>query len=98
MYDNLTAKIEAMFAEMHAEGYAGKHSRVLEIIQATRAALTPPGGRLGAWEAEELDYAESAVRGNFLFLALNATKKASVVSTLPRDEYDYGFNYAKRKT
>lgn len=98
MHGELTARIGAMFAELHADGYAGKHGRTLEIIRATRTALTPPGGQLGPWEEELLDYAEDAVHGNFLFLALNAAEKAIVVSALPRDEYEYGFNYAKRRT
>jgi hypothetical protein len=98
MHDELAARIEAMFAELHADGYAGKHDKVLEIIHATRTALTPAGGQLGPWEAEQLAYAEGAVRMNFLFLALNATEKAITVSLLPRGEYEYGFNYTKPKT
>ena len=54
-------------------------------------------GKLGPWEAEELEYAENAVRSNFLMLALTATDKALAVSQLPPDEYDYGFNYTKPK-
>jgi hypothetical protein len=96
MDSELAAKIEAMFAELHADGYDGKHEKVLEIIRATRMALTPAEGPLGPWEAEELSYAEAAVHVNFLLLALNATDKAIAVSQLPRDEYEYGFNYGGR--
>jgi hypothetical protein len=34
---NWPAKIEAMFAELHADGYDGRHKKVLEIIRATPA-------------------------------------------------------------
>lgn len=96
MDGKLTAKIEAMFAELHSDGYDGKHEEVLKIIRATRVALSSAEGRLGPWEAQELAYAEASVRVNFLLLALNATAKAIAVSQLSRDEYDYGFNYGGR--
>lgn len=97
MFDELTGKIEAMFAELHAEGYEGKHQKVLNLIHEARAALTNGDGTLPPWEAEELAYAEAAVHWNWLRLALVATEKAIAVSELPRDEYEYGFNYTKPK-
>jgi hypothetical protein len=97
MHDELKGSFDAIFAELQADGYAGKHGKVLEAIQATRAALTPAGGKLGPWETELLAYADGAVEMSFLILALNATEKAIAVSDLPVDEYDFGFNYGKRK-
>ena len=43
MAAELAAQIEAMFAELHADGYDGKHEKVLKIIRAARIA----GGQLG---------------------------------------------------
>jgi hypothetical protein len=39
MESELAARIEAMFAELHADGYDGKHEKVREMIRATRMAL-----------------------------------------------------------
>jgi hypothetical protein len=89
----LATKIEAMFAKLRADGYDGKHEKVVKISRATRMALSPAEGRLGPWEAQELAYAEAAVRVNLPLLTLNATAKTFAVSQLPRDEYEYGFSY-----
>lgn len=91
MFDDLTGNIDAMFGQL-SDGYEGKHQQVLDLIQAARVALTQENGELGPWEAHQLDYAESALKSNYLRLALGSTEKALVVSQLPRDEYDYGFN------
>ena len=96
MDGKLTAKIEAMFAEPHSDGYEGSTRRCVKIIRATRVALSSAERRLGPWEAQELAYDEASVRVNLLLLALNATAKAIAVSQLPRDECEYGFNYGGR--
>lgn len=95
MFDNVMSQLDAMAAELADRNYDGKHAKVWGIIQDARCALTKEKGKLGPWEAEELEYAENAVRNNFLMLALTATDKALAVSQLPSDEYDYGFNYTK---
>lgn len=96
-FDEVTAQLDAMAVELAGRNYEGKHNQVWGIIQDARRALTKARGKLGPWEAEELEYAENAVRSNFLMLALTATDKALAVSQLPSDEYDYGFNYTKFK-
>lgn len=98
MFDDLHEKINALFAELGAEGYEGKHQKVLDLVREARVALTKDDGTLPPWEAEELARAEDAVRWNWLRLAVFATEKAIAVSQLPADEYEYGFNYTKPKT
>lgn len=97
MFDDLYEKIDALFAEINAEDYKGKHQKVLDLIHEVRAALTKGDGTLPPWEAEELARAEDAVRWNWLRLAVFAVEKALAVSQLPPDEYQYGFNYTKPK-
>ena len=97
MFDEVTAQLDAMAEELADRNYEGKHDKVRGIIQEARRALTKENGKLGPWEAEQLEYAENAVRNNFLMLALTATDKALDVSQLPPDEYEYGFNYSKPK-
>jgi hypothetical protein len=92
----LATRIEAMFAELQADRYDGKHDEVLSIIRDARDALAAALGELGPWEAQELADAEAAVHMNLLLLALHATEKAIAVSRLPRDEYEYGFNRRSR--
>lgn len=93
---DLRQRIQGMFSELQVDGYEGKHDGVLDIIATARRDLTFADGQPGPWEAEELAYAETAVRTNFLMLALNAVEKAIAVSQLPREDYEYGFNYTKR--
>lgn len=96
MSHELTEKIRAMFGELHADGYEGKHEKVLELVREARGVLVKSHGKVGPWEAEELARAEVSVKCNFLRLALHEIEKAIDVSELPKDEYDYGFNYTKR--
>lgn len=96
-FEEVTEQLDAMAMELAGRNYEGKHDKVWGIIQDARRALTKARGKVGAWEAEELEYAEKAVRSNFLMLALTATHKALAVNQLPSDEYDYGFNYTKCK-
>ena len=91
-FDEVVAQLDTRAAELANRNYEGKRDKVWGIIQDARRVLTKASGRLGPWEAEELEYAENAVRSNFLMLALTATDKAIAVSQLPSDEYDYGFN------
>jgi hypothetical protein len=93
----LTERIDELFAELWEDGYPAKHEKILDLIQNCRSALTSPDGTLGKWEAAELAYAESAVRINFLRLALTAIKKAIAVHQLTPEEYEYGFNYSTPK-
>lgn len=93
----LNDKIGELVAELFETGYEKQHERVLALIQECRVALANTTGELGPWEAHELDYAEAAVRANFLRLALTAVEKAIAVSKLSNDEYEYGFNYGRRE-
>lgn len=97
MSHELAEKIQATFAELYADGYDGKHEKVLELVREARGALEASHGKLGPWEAEELARAEVAVKCNFLRLALHEIQKAIDVSELPKAEYDYGFNYTKQR-
>ena len=56
MDEELGAKIEAMFVELHAHSYDGKHDKVLN--RATWRALTPAAGR-GRALGLPRNYAES---------------------------------------
>ncbi|VVE18413.1 hypothetical protein [Pandoraea cepalis] len=77
-----------------AISYVGHEQTVLEIIDDCQRAMEEEReGAIGPWEQRELDYARVAVRSGFLRLALVAAEKALIVSQLPRDEYEYGFNF-----
>jgi hypothetical protein len=89
----LNDRIDELFSALWDTGYENKHERVRALIQETRTALAGSSGELGQWETRELNYAETAVRSNFLRLALTAITKAIAVSKLSRDEYDFGLNY-----
>lgn len=91
------ARIEALLHEVSVDGYEGRHGEVLRLIRDVRQALIAANGRLGPWEEQELQYAESAVQGNFLRLALFTVRKAIDVSRLPREEYEQGFNYGRKQ-
>jgi hypothetical protein len=58
MDEELGAKIKAMFVELHAHGYDGKHDKVLSINRSTWRALTPAAGR-GRALGLPRNYAES---------------------------------------
>lgn len=92
------ARIEALYDELKRAGYAGQHDRVRTLIQDVRQSLTTASGTLGPWESDQLEYADAAVRANFLQLALTSVAKAIAVSKLPRADYDYGFNYGRSKS
>jgi hypothetical protein len=95
MYDDQYIKIEAMFAKVVID-YKGHHKDILALISACREAITSAQGKLGPWETQDLDYAESAVKANMLRLALLCAEKALDVSQLPKEEYEIGFNYGKK--
>ena len=44
MFGDLLGKSEALFVEMHANGYEGKHQKVLDLFHEARAALTKNNG------------------------------------------------------
>jgi len=95
MYDDQYAKIEAMIAKV-VDDYEGHHDGILALISECREAIKSAQAKLGPWEAENLDYAESAVKANMLRLALVCAEKALDVSQLPEKEYEIGFNYGKK--
>jgi hypothetical protein len=91
------SRIEALLHEVSIDGYEGKHGEVMTLIHDVRQGLIAANGELGPWEERELRYAEAAVHGNFLRLALVTIRKAIDVSKLPRDEYEQGFNYGRKR-
>lgn len=97
MFDQLAEKIDAVLAELNVHGYEGRRNKVLGLIQEARTALTESHGAVGPWETELLDFAEAAVKLNFLHAALVAVEKALDVSKLPEEEYEFGLNYGDRR-
>lgn len=94
----LAERIDEMFAVLWKEGYQENQQAVRELIAEARDVLARGTGSLGEWEVSELDYAETALRDNFLRLALTCIRKAMAVSKLPKAEYEYGLNYGRRRT
>ena len=78
-----------------AASYEGRKQDVLAVIAECRDALRGENGELGKWERAELDYAEQAVGGNLLRLAVFCAMKAIEVHQLPLEEYEHGFNYGR---
>jgi hypothetical protein len=95
MHEHLYDKVEEMLTKV-VGGYDGHHDDVRALIVECREALGSVDGKVGPWETQELEYADSAVNANMLRLALVATEKALDVSQLPADEYEYGFTYGRR--
>ena len=73
--------------------YEGRHGDVQRAIDDCREFLRGDEGELGPWERELVDRADTAVRSNFLCLAVVCLRKALAVSDLPRDEYEAGYSY-----
>ena len=89
--------MDEVFVDVAKTGYEGKHEDIRALINETRIALARVTGELGPWEAECLDYANAAVSGNFLRLALTSIDKAIAVNKLPQQEYEHGYNYGHPK-
>ena len=94
----LKDRIDSLYSDLAQDGYSGNHAAVRALIQETRVSLADSSGNLGPWECLQLDYAEAAVRTNFLRLALVAVDKAIAVNKLSPPEYEYGFNYGGHAT
>ncbi len=94
--EDLEVRLLALRDRLRPGRYEGQHDAVRALIADCRTALAEVHGRLGPWEAAELDDADAAVGCDFLDLALVSTHKALQVSLLPRDEYQHGLDYAKR--
>jgi hypothetical protein len=94
---SLSDRIDEVFVDLAKTGYEGKHDHVRALINEARNALARVTGELGPWEAECLDYADAAVSGNFLRLAITSIEKAIAINKLPQHEYEHGFNYGRPK-
>ena len=94
---SLSDRVRQLAMDLTQSDYASKQSEVNALITEARVALTPAVGPLGPWEAECLDYADAAVRMNFLRLALTSVDKAIAVNKLRPDEYEYGFYNGRAK-
>ena len=97
MFDDLVVRIDALAKELRAGGYEDQHDAVREVIDDTQATLTRVNAELHAWETDELAYAVRAADSGFLTLALVCTEKAIEVSQLPEEDYEIGYNYARKK-
>ena len=98
MYDELYAKIDAMFVLLTREGYQGHGDEVLSLIHECRARLQAHLGNLGPWETEDLNQAEAWARVGRLKLAVNLAEGALDVTRLPGEEYQAGYNYARNRS
>lgn len=93
-----TDRIEALFADIWEHGPERQLDKMRNLIEECRRDILARKGNLGPWETELLDLAEAAVRANRLLrLALASVQKAWLVSQLPANEYEFGYNYGKRK-
>ena len=88
----LVAKLTKLYARL-LDSYEGCAEAVEAVIEECHALLRDQSGELGPWEAAELDYAETAVKANFLRLGLVCVDKAIRVNCLPAEEYEHGYNY-----
>lgn len=95
-HPTLMDRLNQASLELRDTGYDGQQDSIRELINEARAALADESENLGAWEAECLDYAETAVGDNFLRLALTQVHKAIEVNELRPDEYQAGYNYTTR--
>jgi hypothetical protein len=91
---HIQSKIDELFEQLTAEGYAGHDDRVRNLVVGCRIALSRGTGEVGPWEAWQLDFAERAVDANFLRLGLIAVQNALAVSRLASEEYEYGVRQA----
>jgi len=79
-----------LFEQLAAEGYLGHQRHVDHLIAQCREMLTRGTGKLGLWEAQQLDAAERATKSNFLRVGLIAAQNALSISQLSAEEYEYG--------
>jgi hypothetical protein len=96
MFDQLYHRMAEIGKDIKCGHYKGRHDILRFLVEEARDALTGDDGKLGAWEAHELDYAERAINSNFLTLASNLVGKAIEVHQLSPVEYVHGFNYGSR--
>jgi hypothetical protein len=92
----LNDRLADLHSQLSRDGYNGNHAAVRALLQEARLSLADSSGKLGPWESLQLDYADAAVRSNFLRLALVSIDKAIAVNKLSPPEYEYGFNYGGR--
>lgn len=91
-----TEKSAEMFAELWNVGPEQAPHHMLALIEQCRKEIIGRKGQPGPWEAELLDFAESAVQNRTLLrLALVSIEQALIVSELPPDDYDHGYNYSR---
>jgi hypothetical protein len=90
--DELVFAIIKLARELR-EGYNGHDGEVLALISKTQLALQRKLSVMGPWETELLKAANSAVRGNFLKLALVSLMDAIEVIELSPAEYKAGYEY-----
>jgi hypothetical protein len=92
---NFTDRIEALFADIWEVGPERQLDKMRTLIEECRGDIAGRKGALGPWETELLDFADAAVQNNRLLrLALTSVQKAWLVSQLPSDEYNFGYNYS----
>jgi hypothetical protein len=60
MRSDIRTRIDMLIEQLNPEGYAEHRQRVGELIARCRATLARGTGRLGSWEAGQLDMAERA--------------------------------------
>ncbi len=93
MMSDIRSRIDVLFEQLAAEGYLGHQGHVGQLITQCREMLMRGTGRLGPWEAQQLDAAEHAASSNFLRVGLIAAQNALAISQLSAEEYEYGMNH-----
>ena len=98
--DDATQPVLVKLQDLHDDlarspTYEGRRQEVEALLGQTREVLEGDTG-LGKWEREQLDYADVAIRSNFLSLAIYLAIKAVLVNRLPKDEYEQGYGYTRR--
>jgi hypothetical protein len=71
------------------------HALVAGLIERCEIAAMNTDAEFGPRERKELGLARAAHAAGWLHLSLTVAHKAVQVSELPRDQYDYGWNYSQ---
>lgn len=97
-FNDLKTNAYRIFSELAPADYVSAAPEVQALVDKLREMLAADGKQLGAWETIELNYADQALQSGFPKLALLAAGKAMVMHQLSRDEYNFGYDAARRNS
>ena len=89
--DKLLQKATNILADINVKDNRNAFDEAQNLIDRVRYALSFPRQQLGAWEAMELNAANSALEKGFLKLSIVLACRALEVSYLQGEEYHFGF-------